>query len=470
MSRFPSAVEAADVVSLHAHRALRDRELPPVDEARVSSVPGSSAAVSSAAVSSAAVSSPPRPSRTQPSQPSQRPLRPSALGRAAPRPGLRPWPRIAITLVLLVAALTVFGLVFILSASSVESINRDGSYLTIFAKQVWWEALGLAGLLVTQRLGVRAVERFWFLGWLACIASLVAVAVAGVERNGSRRWFSAGGFDIQPSEMAKFAMVVSMAHLLTLRRRNVSARATLVPLALFAGPLLGLVVLQPDLGTTIVIAVAGMAVLMAGGLKWKYIGIICVLGFAAMAISVSTNTYQRDRIMAFTDIKSEPAYHIRESVESIQSGGLTGVGVGAGRSKYGYIPNSHTDFIFSVISEEMGLLGATVVVGLFAALSCVGTIIALRATDAFSRLIAFGVTAWISMQALANVAAVTAMAPVTGIPLPFISQGGTSFVTLMLAAGVLLDIARRGIDPTQVARDDHFDARVHPSQRVRSRG
>ncbi len=454
MNRVPETVMSPDVVSLSAHRVQRDRRPTHDDMARAT------------ARDTASVSATPR---THTSRTAERPLRPSALGRSAPRAKQRPWPRIAIALVLLVGALTVFGLVFILSASSVESINRDGSYLTIFAKQVWWEALGLVGLLIAQRLGVRAVERWWHVGWLTTVASLVAVAVAGVERNGSRRWFSIGGFDIQPSELAKFAMVAVMAHLLTLRRRDVSAPATLGRLALFAGPVLGLVALQPDLGTTIVIAVAGMAVLMAGGLKWKYIGMICALGFVAVTISVSTNTYQRDRIMAFTDIKSESAYHIRGSIESIQSGGLTGVGVGAGRSKYGYIPNSHTDFIYSVISEETGLIGATIVIGLFAALSCVGTIIALRATDAFSRLIAFGVTAWIATQALANVAAVTAMAPVTGIPLPFISQGGTSFVTLMLAVGVLIDIARRGVDPTKIAREDHFDAGVHPSQRVRSR-
>jgi cell division protein FtsW len=381
---------------------------------------------------------------------SLRPLRPSAIGFSAPKARDRPWPKVATMLVVLVGALTMVGLLFILSASSVESINRNGSYLTIFAKQVWWEVLGLAALFISQRLGVRAVERWWAHGWVTCLTLLIAVDFVGIKRHGSRRWLSIGGFELQPSEMAKFAIIVSLAHVLTLRRRTPGALGTLGPIALFSVPLIACVLIQPDLGTTIVITLAGLAVLLAGGVRWKYLGCIVGLLIVGGSLSVMRNDYQYQRVVAFRDINDKSAYHIRESIESIQSGGATGVGVGAGRSKYGYIPNSHTDFIYSVISEETGSAGATLVLGLFAAFAWVGTLIALRASDAFSRLIAFGITAWISVQALGNVAAVTAMAPVTGIPIPFVSQGGTSFVTLMVAVGVLLDIARRGQDPQRV--------------------
>ncbi len=396
-----------------------------------------------------------------------RPLRPSAMGRTSPRASERAWPRIAVALLMIVCLLTVIGLVFILSASSVESINRNGSYLTIFAKQVWWEVLGLFGLLISQRLGVRFLERVWPLGWVACVGSLIAVFVVGVERNGSRRWLSIGGLEVQPSEIAKFLIVVALAHVLTLRRRAPGAAGTFVPVAIYALPLLACVGLQPDLGTTLVVGAGGFAVLFAGGMKWKYLGWIVVAGVMAVGLSVLVNPYQLERVTAFRNPKSAEAFHVRGSVESIQSGGISGVGVGAGRSKYGYIPNSHTDFIYSVISEETGTTGSVLVLGLFAALTGVGTVVALRAADAFSRLIAFGVTAWIASQALVNIAAVTGVAPVTGIPLPFVSQGGTSFVTLMVAVGVLLDIARRGIDPSVVQRREVYRERAHPSQHRR---
>jgi cell division protein FtsW len=377
------------------------------------------------------------------------PLRASATAarvRVGGQQSTARWTNEAIGLVVVTGFLIVIGLVFILSASSVYSLGANDSVWGTFLRQLRWEAIGLVALVICAKVGVRNLRRFWAPLWCGTtlLLFLVRFTPLGIERNGSPRWIGPKSFEIQPSELAKLAIVASFAHILTLKRDYSDWRVALKPLALFGLPLIALVGLQPDLGTTAIITAAGLTVLWAGGINGRWMTALVGVGGSLAIISTRVNQYQWDRVTAFLDPNSDEGFHIRRSLAGIQAGGLHGVGIGASRSKWGFLPNAHTDFIFSVIAEEVGLLGAAVVIALFAGFGVLGVRIALRAPDRFSSLVSFGITGWIIAQAFANIAAVTGVAPVTGVPLPLVSQGGTAFVSLMVAIGVLLDVARRG--------------------------
>ncbi len=374
----------------------------------------------------------------------------AAVAVAATKASAAKWNREAVGLLCVVGFLSTIGLVFVLSASSVYSLGAKSSVWGVFLRQLAWEAVGVVALVACTWLGLRTLRRFWALLWVTTVLLLAAVKFSplGVSRHGSTRWIGPSSFEIQPSELAKLAIVTSFAYLLSLKRDYTDWRIAAKHLGGAGIPLVALVGLQPDLGTTFVIVAAGLSVLWAGHLNGRWLGGLLFSGGIMATISMRINTYQWDRVTAFLHPQSDAAFHIRRSLAGIEAGGLLGVGVGASRSKWGFLPNAHTDFIFSVISEEVGLVGAVIVIALFAVFGLLGVRIALRAQDRFSSLMAFGITGWIMAQAFANIAAVTGMAPVTGVPLPFVSQGGTAFVSLMVALGVLLDIARRGVIPT----------------------
>jgi cell division protein FtsW len=356
------------------------------------------------------------------------------------------WNREAVGLLAIAGFLSTIGLVFVLSASSVYSLGTNSSVWDIFLRQLGWEAVGIVAFVLCLWVGLRALRNLWSVLWLVTIAMLLAVKFTplGVSRNGSTRWIGPRSFEIQPSELAKLAIVASFAHLLSLKRDYSDWRFTAKVFGGAGLPLIGLVALQPDLGTTIVIVSAGFSVLWAGHISRRWLGAVALVGGLLATISMRINTYQWDRLTAFVNPQSAAAFHVRRSLAGIEAGGLLGVGVGASRSKWGYLPNAHTDFIFSVISEEVGLVGAFIVVALFVTFGLLGVRIATQAADSFSSLVAFGITGWIMAQAFANIGAVTGLAPVTGVPLPFVSQGGTAFVSLMVALGLLVDVARRG--------------------------
>lgn len=387
-----------------------------------------------------------------------------AMHRGVPtRPG---WNPLAYSLLAIVGGLTAIGLVFILSASSVESLARHQKYWAVFMRQVVWEGVGITAFVVVLRLGYAFLARHWFAMWCATVLALLAVkSPLGVSRNGSARWIGPRAFEVQPSEAAKLMVVAALAHVLSLPRRDVSdPRATLGPIALLSLPLIGLVMFQPDLGTTVIVAAAALAVLWAGGVPAAWMTGITALGTSVVGLSLALHPYQFQRLTVFLDPSQAAGYHLRRSLSGIASGGWTGVGVGAGRSKWGFLPNAHTDFIYAVIAEEVGLIGALIVLALFVSLGVVGLQIARRAPDRQSKLMATGITAWISVQAMANLGAVTGWAPVTGVPLPFVSQGGTAFVALMVGVALLVDIARRGVNPDDEARRKSYRGREHPSQ------
>jgi cell division protein FtsW len=349
-----------------------------------------------------------------------------------------------------IVVLNLVGLVMILSSSSVEALANYGSSWLFFKRQLAWTILGLGGLTVTARVDYRALRRLMtpLLVVASVLLLLVLVPGVGVAVNGSTRWLGAGALRFQPSELAKFALLVYCADVLTRRAASVGDwRSVLRPVALTFSFFAALIMLQPDMGTTIVLAILTGTMLFVGGLRLRHLAVVgLVLIFAGTVLAI-VEPYRRARLLSFVDPfahAQEGGYQVAQSLIALGSGGWTGVGLGAGRAKWLFLPNAHTDFIFAIIGEELGLLGCLLVLFLFGALAVQGVRAALRAPDRFGALLAAGITGWIVGQALVNVGTVTGMLPVTGVPLPFVSFGGSALLFTMCATGVLLNVARQG--------------------------
>jgi cell division protein FtsW len=347
-----------------------------------------------------------------------------------------------------VAVLNVVGVVMVLSASSVFSLTENGSAWYYFQRQLVWTLLGVIGFVAAARIDYRRWQQWTrpLLVGSAGLLALVLVPAVGIYVAGSRRWLGIGAWRFQPTELAKLAVVVFVADLLT-RREGALAdwRRVLRPVLLVLVGLGALVYLQPDLDSAVLLGVIGFAVLLVGGLRLKHLAVVGGAGLTAAALLMVTASYRRARVLTFLDPTadvSNSGYQIVQSLIALGSGGFDGVGLGAGRAKWLFLPNAHTDFIFAVIGEELGLLGTLIVLGLFVAFAVLGVRTALRAPDRFGMLVAAGITVWVVAQALVNIGGVVGMLPVSGIPLPFVSFGGSALVFTMVAAGILANIAR----------------------------
>jgi cell division protein FtsW len=355
-----------------------------------------------------------------------------------------------ILLIGLVALLLVIGLVMVLSASSDEAMLRGSSPWLYFARQAEWVALGAVSLTVFAAVDYRWWRRFALPGLLIVIGLLAAVCVpgVGVVVSGSRRWLGAGAWQFQPSELAKLAVVVFAADLLTRRAdRMHDSRFTLRPVALVMAVLAALVMKQPDMGTTVVLVGIAAAVLWVAGSPPRSLRNAGLVAAAFAGLLGVLAPYRLHRLLSFLHPerdKTNTGYQAVQARVGMATGRIFGVGLGAGREKTGYLPNAHTDFIFAVIGEEVGLVGCLVVVLLFVGFALLGIRAAARAPDRYGTLIATGITAWIVLQALVNVGAVVGLLPVTGVPLPFVSFGGSSTVIAMAAVGMLANVARQG--------------------------
>jgi len=349
-----------------------------------------------------------------------------------------------------IVVLNLVGLVMVLSSSSVEALANYGSSWLFFKRQLAWTILGLGGLAVTCRIDYRGLRRLVgpLLVTSTVLLLLVLVPGLGVSVSGSTRWLGRGSLRFQPSELAKFALLVFCADVLTRRAANVGDwRFVLRPVGLMFCFFGGLVMLQPDMGTTIVLAMLTGTILFVGGLRLRHLALVLCGGLGAGTLLAIVEPYRRARLLSFIDPFADAksgGYQVAQSLIALGSGGWTGVGLGAGRAKWLFLPNAHTDFIFAVIGEELGLVGCALVLFLFGALAVLGVRTALRAPDRFGTLLAAGITGWIVGQAIVNVGAVTGMLPVTGVPLPFVSFGGSALLFTMCAAGVLLNVARQG--------------------------
>ena len=368
-------------------------------------------------------------------------------------------------LLFLMGVFCAFGLMMVLSSSSVDSLRIYGSSWVFFKRQVIWIILGAIALYSTLRIDYQ-FWRKWRMPLLAVSAGLLFIVLIpgiGIKVSGSRRWLGMGALNMQPSELAKFAMLVFAADLLARRQHLLSDwRVGLAPVgAVFLG-FAFLIMLEPDMGTTMVMGAVTVSVLFVSGIPLKYLarggaGVVAAATFLAIV-----EPYRRARLLSFThpfDDAAGGGYQVVQSIIGIGSGGLTGVGLGASKSKWGFLPNAHTDFIFAIIAEELGLIGAVVVVGMFIAFACVGIRTATRAPDQFGALLAAGITSWVVFQAFLNLGAVIGVLPVTGVPLPFLSQGGSSLVVLMAATGILANVAKQGEMAPSRKRVGHRTAR-----------
>ncbi|MCI3949502.1 MAG: ftsW 1 [Acidimicrobiales bacterium] len=357
------------------------------------------------------------------------------------------------TFVLLGAVVTILlvtGVVMVLSASSVQSLKELGSSWSLFIRHLTWLTIGVVALVVTVSVDYRR-WRTLALPMLAVSAGLLVLVLVpglGLQVNGARSWIGVGSLTLQPSEIAKLALILFVAELLSRRSSAMAdSRLTLRPVLVVAGAIALLVMLQPDLGTTMVLGALVLALLYVGGVPLMKLGATAALGGGVALFLALRKEYRRDRLLAFLDPGADPesiGYQISQSLTGVASGRLTGVGLGASRSKWGFLPNAHTDFIFAIIGEETGLIGALVVVALFVAFAVLGVRAALHAPDRFGTLVAAGITAWVVSQALVNIGGVVGLLPITGLTLPFVSFGGTSLVVTMAATGILLNIARAG--------------------------
>lgn len=349
----------------------------------------------------------------------------------------------------LVAVLSVFGTVMVGSASEVVSIETYGSAWSILVRQCMWLFVGTVVLVVAARVDYRRLRRVARVGLLAGFGGLLLVLLphVAVHATGSSRWIGLGSFDVQPSEIMKLALAVFAADLVARREQaGGSERMVIGPLLLVTGAAAGLVLLQPDMGTAVVLSCIGLALLLASGVSLRPV-LKIALALAVLGVLVSlVDPYRRQRLLSFVNPgahASGAGYQVVQSLIGLGSGHLLGVGLGNGTEKWGFLPNPHSDFIFSVVGQELGLVGTVCVLGLLGALCWFGLRAAVRAPDRFGQLLGVAIVAWIGVETLINVGAVIGLLPVTGIPLPFVSYGGSSLVVTMAASGVLVSIARR---------------------------
>ena len=347
--------------------------------------------------------------------------------------------------------LIAIGVVEVLSASSVEAYTTYGTSFWFFGRQVMYVGIGTVALLVTWRVPYRTWQRVAapFLGVTVLLMLLALHPAAGQSAYGASRWIALGPFTLQPSEFAKLGLVAFAAMILTKKWDKLHDPGHLaLPLGLVVMAVAGIVLLQHDLGTTVVLCASVFVMVFVAGARMKHIGLTAVAALALGGFTVLGTAYRRARFLGFLDPGMDPSgagYQLRQGLISLGSGGWLGVGLGASRGKWQTVPNAHTDFIFAILGEELGFLGELVVLACFVTLIYAGVRIALRAPDVFGRLLAAGITAWIGVQAVVNLGAVTGLLPITGVPLPLVSFGGSALIATMAAIGALASIARSSV-------------------------
>jgi len=347
-------------------------------------------------------------------------------------------------LTLVTLALVAFGLVMVYSATSAPAALGDGDPGYYLKKQGVYALAGLVLLVLASRTPYRSLRHLAPTLIVASLVLLVAVLVVGQAVNGARRWLTFGPAVFQPSELAKVSLAIWAAAYLARRPAPRTLGELAKPLGLLALVFCGLVLIQPDLGTAITIMIMLGGVLLVSGTPPALLGLAGIMVTVAGLAAIWLEPYRRARLFAFLDPWSDPQNSGFQSVQALiglGSGGVFGEGLGQGISKVFYLPEAHTDMIFAIVGEELGLLGTTLVIGAFAVFAYTGMRIALRCKDPFGKRLAAALTTLVCGQAVINLAAVMGVAPLTGIPLPFVSYGGSSLVVLLASVGVLLNIA-----------------------------
>jgi cell division protein FtsW len=338
-------------------------------------------------------------------------------------------------------------IVMVYSASAVMAMEKFQRPYLFLIKQSMWAALGLAALAIVMRVDYRLYRQpavIW--SSLAVVGAGLCLVLLSSPINGTRRWFGVGGFGVQPSELAKLALILFAAALLERRMHKVNdLRYALLPIALVTAAIVVLVLLEPDFGTAVSMLMVVALMVFAAGLDWRYFAAVAAAGIPALAAIAIAAPYRMRRLTTFLNPDADPlgdGFQILQSLIAVGTGGLTGMGLMQGVQKLFYLPEPHTDFIYAVIGEEMGLVGTTLVLVAFAVITWRGLRIALRSPDPFASFLAMGLTGMIAVQAFINISVVLALMPTKGIPLPFVSAGGSSLLINLVGMGVLLNLSQ----------------------------
>lgn len=346
---------------------------------------------------------------------------------------------------LLTLLLTAVGLIMLFSASYARAYYVTGNSASYFVSQLIFALIGIAAMYGMSRVPYEWYRKFSRPLYAAAILLLLAVLLIGTKVNGARRWINLGFTNFQPSEIAKFALIVMLSVLMTSNQKDIKAPRTFWVCAAALVMIAVLLIMEPHFSATIIVAALAFCMMAIGGINRKYLGIVAALGAAALLFLLLSGGYTSERITAWRNPEADPldsGLQILQSEYAIGSGGLLGLGFGMGRQKYLYLPEEHNDYIFAIVCEELGFIGAVGILILFALLIIRGYWIAMHARDRFSMLLAAGLTTLLALQVFLNVAVVTNLIPSTGISLPFFSSGGTALIMQLAENGIMLNISR----------------------------
>ena len=383
--------------------------------------------------------------RTKPSRRAVQQPKPRAIEQLGPTPG------IYYAIFVIVASFVMLGLVMVLSATSANRVGGETSPYAIFNRQLLWAAFGLVGMIVAIKIPYQRWRPFVIPGLILAAGAMMLPFVPGVGAtiNDANSWVRFGSVGFQPSEVLKLAAIAFLADFFGRHQGELhDPRKGVIPMALVAFGSAGASFIQGDLGSAIVLGTVIMAVGVIAGVPFQHVALIAGAGAMASFIAILSDPRRFNRLAAFRDIegnKEHLAWQSWQGLVSIANGGITGSGIGGSNSKLGYLPLAHSDFIFAVVADELGFIGSFAVIGGFALLVWFGVQAALAAPDPFGVIMAGGIAAWFGVQAVVNMGGVAGLMPVTGLTLPFFSAGGTSLFVSMVAAGLLLNVARRAV-------------------------
>ena len=342
--------------------------------------------------------------------------------------------------------LVAVGLIVLLSASYARAYHVTGNSASYFTSQLVFALMGVAAMLFVSRVPYDWYRKFYRVIFAVTVLLLAAVLLVGTNVNGATRWINLGFTQFQPSEIAKFSLIVTLSVIMSRCRDEIKSLRVFF---LCAGSLVliaVLLILEPHFSATIIIASLCFCMMAVGGVNWKYLGLVMAVGGAGLLLLLLTGGYTSERITAWLDPESDPldsGLQILQSEYAIGSGGLLGLGLGKGRQKFLYLPEEHNDFIFAVVCEELGLVGAAIIMLIFAMLLLRGFWIALHARDRFGTLLVVGIMSHLGLQVFLNIAVVSGLVPATGISLPFFSYGGTALVLQLVEMGIVLSVSRQ---------------------------
>lgn len=346
----------------------------------------------------------------------------------------------------LTVLLVVIGLIMLFSASYARAYYKTGNSAKYFISQLMFAVMGMGVLFLFSRIPYEWYRKLSLLILFVAVAILALVPLIGIEVGGATRWISLGFTRFQPSEIAKFAVITSFAAIMAAHTRDMKGfKYGFAPYMLILGVIAGLLYLEPHMSATLIILAVGFIMMILGGTNWRFLVGLVVVAVGLVAVYLLTKGYTADRIRAWLDPESDPldkGLQILQSQYAIGSGGLTGLGFGRSRQKYMYLPEEHNDYIFAIVCEELGFIGAIGILTLFALLVIRGYWIAMHARDRYSMLLAAGLTTLLALQVFLNVAVVTNLLPSTGISLPFFSSGGTALIMQLAENGIVLNISR----------------------------